>query len=354
MRAEKTEIPTPIIFHKNYFEALDQRKLPTQEIYLEVRTIEDCHSCIKDMVVRGAPLIGFTALYGLVIWAQTTENLSYASLKAACTYLKSARPTAVNLEYELKRAEELLKECDFSSRERVSEIIEKFTKNAYHQLEIDNLIMAEAALNELQKLYPQKKKFRLMTLCNTGYLACGPLGTALGVISHLHSKEMIEEVYACETRPYLQGARLTAFELSKQKIPHQLIVEGAMSFVLQRQKIDAIFVGADRISANGDTANKVGTSTLSIVANFYKVPFYVVAPTSSFDTSSQTGRDIEIEMRPASEITMWGNIRTAPIETEGFNPSFDVTSAELISGIFCERGLIAPVNEINLLKVVKE
>lgn len=353
MRADKTEIPKPIIFHNNYFEALDQRKLPTQEIYLEVKSVEECHACIKDMVVRGAPLIGFTALYGLVIWAQTTNDLTYSSLEKTCQYLKSARPTAVNLEYELNRAAELLKNCDFSNRNDISEKLETFTKEAFNQLEKDNLVMAENALRELQRLYPNKKKFRLMTLCNTGYLACGPLGTALGVISYLHTKEMIEEVYACETRPYLQGARLTAFELSKQKIPHHLIVEGAMSYVLQRQNIDAIFVGADRISANGDTANKVGTSTLSIVANHYKVPFFVVAPTSSFDINSPTGQEIEIEMRPSAEITMWGNVQTAPSDTEGFNPSFDVTSGELISGIFCERGLIAPVNELNLLKTLK-
>lgn len=350
---KERKIPKPIIFHDTFFEALDQRKLPVEELYLKVETIEQCHQCIKDMVVRGAPLIGFTALYGLVIWANTTDELSEASLERATEYLKSARPTAVNLEYELNRALQLLKHYPFDSREKILNTLREFAQSAYQQLENDNLSMARSALEHLENLYPNKKSFRLMTLCNTGYLACGPIGTALGVISYLHELEKVECVFACETRPYLQGARLTSYELAKQGIAHQLIVEGAMSYVLQNQNVDAIFVGADRIAANGDTANKIGTSTLSIVANYYKVPFFVVAPTSSFDIQTKTGSDIEIEMRPSSEITNWGGIQTAPSETKGFNPSFDVASGQLISGIFCEKGFISPVCEAELLRIVK-
>lgn len=348
-----TQIPRPIKFHDHYFEALDQRELPLKEIYHRIETLEQCHQCIKDMIVRGAPLIGFTALYGLVLWAKTTEDLSFESLKKSATYLKSARPTAVNLEYELNRALDLLKNHDFASAEETAKILREFTIQAYDQLEKDNLSMAKSALAKLEELYPGKKSFRLMTLCNTGYLACGPIGTALGVISYLHHLERVETVFACETRPYLQGARLTSYELAKQSIPHSLIVEGAMSFVLQRQSIDAIFVGADRIAANGDTANKIGTSSLAIIAKHYGVPFFVVAPTSSFDTQTKSGDDIEIEMRPASEVTTWQGVQTAPTQTPGFNPSFDVTSAQTITGIFCEKGVISPVNENHLREVVE-
>lgn len=179
-----------------------------------------------------------------------------------------------------------------------------------------------------------------MTICNTGYLACGPLGTALGVASHLHQQSKLESVFACETRPYLQGARLTCFELAKQGIQHRLVVEGAVAHVLKTQQIDAIFAGADRIAANGDTANKIGTCTLAIVADYYKVPFYIVAPTSSFDPEAKSGADIPIELRPESEITQFKGTQVAPIETNAFNPSFDVTPHQLIKGIFCEKGLL--------------
>src|SRR5688572_15296694 len=170
-----------------------------------------------------------------------------------------------------------------------------------------------------------------MTHCNTGFLACGSLGTALGVISHANSLGKVEHVYADETRPYLQGTRLTAFELSKENIPYSIVVEGAASYLMSHNKVDAIFVGADRIAANGDTANKVGTSTLAIVAKHYNIPFYVVAPVSSFDISIPDGFHIEIEMRAMNEITELRGIKLAPEGAQSVNPSFDVTDHQFIT-----------------------
>jgi len=211
--------------------------------------------------------------------------------------------------------------------------------------------MAEIGFNELVKTVGDRK-WKLMTHCNTGFLACGSLGTALGVISYAHKKGNVEHVIADETRPYMQGTRLTAFELSKEKIPYSIAVEGAASYLLSHKKVDAIFVGADRIARNGDTANKVGTSTLAIVAKHYNIPFYVVAPVSSFDTSIPNGTHIEIEMRSIAEITELKGIKLAPDQAHAINPSFDVTDHKLITGIICEKGFINPANKDELFKVV--
>ena len=348
------EVPKPIIFEKDCLLTLDQRKLPHEEVYLKVHTLEDCFAVIQDMVVRGAPLIGFTAIYGMCLWSKTTDDLNLEGCKKACGYLVQARPTAVNLEYELKRILfDLESSADiFEDRDKATNWFKQRAEAAISQLEDDNMEMARLAEATLDRICPGVKKFKLMTLCNTGYLACGPIGTALGVISHLHQKNKIQEVFAFETRPYLQGARLTAYELSKQNIPYRLVVEGAMASVIESEKPHAIFVGADRISENGDTANKVGTSTLSIVAKHFGVSFFVVAPSSSFDLSSKSGHDIEIEYRAEEEVLEFLNQRTSPRDAKAINPSFDVTVAAHIQSIFCEKGEISPVNKENLTHVI--
>lgn len=215
-----------------------------------------------------------------------------------------------------------------------------------------NSATARLGVEELTKRLGDRK-WNLMTHCNTGFLACGSLGTALGVISYANTLGKVEHVYADETRPYMQGTRLTAFELSKEGIPYSIVVEGAASYLMSHDKVDAIFVGADRIAANGDTANKVGTSTLAIVAKNYNIPFYVVAPISSFDISISDGKHIEIEMREMNEITELRGIKLAPEGAQSVNPSFDVTDHRFITGIICEKGFIDPSREGELLRIVK-
>lgn len=321
---------------------IDQRKLPVEEVFVTVKTLEECHDAIRDMVVRGAPLIGFSAIYGMALWA--AGNPSPDSLDDRASYLKNARPTAVNLVYEVDRCLAMIKEW-IQQDIPLSQIAGKLADHAANEIEKireDNLTMAKIALAELRKHYPNKEKLRLMTLCNTGYLACGPMGTALGVIEYAHNEGALEHVYASETRPYLQGSRLTSYELTQLKIPHQITVEGAMSYLLGNGLVDAIFVGADRVVANGDAANKVGTSTLSIVAKHYGIPFYVVAPTSSFDLSLPSGDKIEIELRDENEILSYKNLRIAPEGARAMNPSFDVSDHRNITGVICEKGLISP------------
>jgi methylthioribose-1-phosphate isomerase len=341
---------SPIRWENETLYLLDQRKLPHTEEWFEVDSIEKCHQAIKEMIVRGAPCIGFSAIFGMALELKNKIIIDKAEILRKVEFLKSARPTAVNLEYEVDRCVELIAGHD-SADIAYLELV-KFAQNQLELSQYRNERMAQIALEQLNTTLG-KTTYRLMTHCNTGYLACGSIGTALGVISYAFAKGKLEHAYADETRPYLQGSRLTAYELSKENIPHSIVVEGAASHLLKSNRVDAIFVGADRIARNGDTANKIGTATLAIVANFYKIPFYVVAPTSSFDLNIMEGSEIKIEFRPSSEIKEFNGFKVSPEESETVNPSFDITNSSLITGIICEHGLIqAPYTE-NLVKVVK-
>lgn len=343
----------PIVWKDHKLYLLDQRLLPQTETFVEVCDLKGCAVAIKDMIVRGAPCIGFSAIYGMALWTREQKELTVSACRQACDEMISARPTAVNLAYEVNRCFEIMKgsvEAGESKDELYQRLVE-FGNEQLHLSHEKNSTMAKIGVEAL-KARVGDRKWNLMTHCNTGFLACGSIGTALGVISYAHSLGMIEHVYADETRPYLQGSRLTAFELSKEKVPYSIVVEGAASYLMSRGKVDAIFVGADRIAANGDTANKVGTSTLAIVAKHYNVPFYVVAPVSSFDITIPDGKHIEIEMRDMSEITEIKGIKLAPEGATSVNPSFDVTDHHFITGIICEKGFIDPAKPGELLKVV--
>ena len=340
----KANIPV-LRWENKCLELLDQRYLPHEELIVEVRSVEDCYHAIKDMVLRGAPLIGTTAIYGAILSVLNNDDF-HLSLKR----LESARPTAVNLSFELKQC---LKIYEKAGKENALASLIDYAKKQYDQLHADNLKMADIALKELDQTI-NKEKYNLVTICNTGYLACGEVGTALGVISEAHKRGKLNKAYPTETRPYLQGSRLTCYELKSEDIPYELIVEGAFSYVLENLNIDAIFVGADRIAKNGDTANKVGTSTLSIVAKNYGIPFYVVAPSSSFDLSTLNGADIEIEMRPDEEITQVFGKKIAPNGTKTVNPSFDVTKNTFITGIICEKGIIKSFTNDEVQRTISE
>lgn len=329
---------------------LDQRVLPHTETWQEIDNLERCHWAINVMVVRGAPCIGFTAIFGMALAIKELGKIDNSKVKEMADYLKSSRPTAVNLQYEVDRCVEIItkhESADIAYLELV-----KFGLGELETSHQKNTKMAEIAIEELDNTL-NKAKYRFLTHCNTGYLACGSLGTALGVISHANAKDRCEYAYADETRPYLQGSRLTAFEMAKENIPHSIVVEGAASHLLKNDKVDAIYVGADRIARNGDTANKIGTSTLAIVAKHYNIPFYVVAPTSSFDLELAGGSEIPIELRPVEEIKEYKGIKIAPEESDAWNPSFDITDASLITGIICEKGLIKPPFTENLVRIVE-
>lgn len=348
-----TDTYRPIIWENNKLKLLDQRLLPQTEKFVEVNDLQGCALAITDMVVRGAPCIGFTAIYGMALWVKAQTQITVESARKACDEMISARPTAVNLSFEVNRCFEIMKQS-IQAKEANESLYKKLVDFGDLQIkesQAKNMKMAEIGVAELKKNLGDRK-WNLMTHCNTGFLACGSLGTALGVISHANSLGKVAHVYADETRPYMQGSRLTAFELSKENIPYSIVVEGAASYLMTNGRVDAIFVGADRIAANGDTANKIGTSTLSIVAKHYKVPFYVVAPISSFDVNTANGKHIEIEMRNQNEITELKGIQLAPAGAQSVNPSFDVTDHQFITGIICEKGLINPAIPGDLIRVV--
>lgn len=338
----------PLKYDNGILKLLDQRLLPLEEVYMTAKNIEDCFRAIQDMVVRGAPLIGFTGIWGMALFLKNNPKVVLPQFEQAAEYLKSARPTAVNLAYEIDRCVEMARK-----ETHLTALYPKLVDHALSEMNNlyeKNLSMARFAEEELRKIYGDKP-LNVMTICNTGTLACGVLGTALGVIVHLNQQKKIKAVYASETRPYLQGSRLTSFELLKEGIDHKIVVEGAASYLMKNKMVDAIFAGADRIVENGDTANKVGTSSLSIIAKHYGIPFYIVAPVSSFDLNMKTGDQIEIELRDQNEILKYKDMYIAHPDAKALNPSFDVTDHSCITGILCENGAISPVTVENVRKV---
>lgn len=340
----------PLTYENEILKLIDQRLLPTEEVYVTVKTIEDTYRAIQDMIVRGAPLIGFTGIWGMALFLKHNPKVTFEQFVRAAEYLKSARPTAVNLAFEIDRCVEMGR-----LETHMNALYPKLVVHAQREMNNlyeKNLSMAKYAEAELQKIYGDRP-LNVMTICNSGVLACGVLGTALGVIMHLNKQKKIKMVYASETRPYLQGSRLTSFELIKEGIEHNIVVEGAASYLMKNKLVDAIFAGADRIVENGDTANKIGTSSLSIIAKYYNVPFYIVAPVSTFDLDLKTGEQIEIELRDPSEILKFKGQDIAHPKAKALNPSFDVTDHTCITGIICENGVIIPTSSANVRKVVE-
>jgi methylthioribose-1-phosphate isomerase len=344
--------PIVIDLNKLTVKVLDQRKIPEFENFMDLKTIEDAHFSIKEMLVRGAPLIGFTAIAGLAVYFKSATVFSETEMIKAVDYLNSSRPTAINLKNDLVLSVEVIKQSGLKDCTAISKVLFNYAQDRIDELKQLNTNAAKSIFDSLAKT--GKKKFTLMTICNTGRLACGTLGTALGVVEYFQSQKALEKLFFLETRPYMQGSRLTAFEVKKMNLPGTLIVDSAAAYTMLNNKVDAVLVGADRIVSNGDTANKIGTFNLSIVAKRFGVPFFVVAPTSSFDFNMKSGDQIPIEQRDPQEITHFKGMQVSPVGTEVINPSFDVTPAELITGgIACEKGLFRPSELSNLKAMIK-
>lgn len=335
---------------ENALVLLDQRQLPGEVRYVELHSLADVVSAIHDMTVRGAPAIGATAAYGLALAAVNSLQTEPAGLLAELTMsaekLKAARPTAVNLAWAVERMLNRLTSSDLSS---VDAIRTASLQEAHAIADEDVRANRQIGLNALP-LLPDEVTF--IHHCNTGALATVDYGTALGVIraAHEHGKKVF--VFVDETRPRLQGARLTAWELQQLGIPHQLIVDGASGYVMKTRHVDAVVVGCDRVAANGDTANKIGTYNLAVVAHAHNVPFYVCGPASSIDLSTPSGDQIHIEERPAEEITRISGQQIAPADSPVFNPAFDITPASLITAIITEGGVARPPFDWSLPGVV--
>jgi len=320
------------------FYLLDQTKLPGQAEYICCRDYKTVAEAIKRLSVRGAPAIGAAAAYGLVLGAMglnEEEPRSFlAGLESVAKYLSATRPTAVNLNWALER---MLNRVRFDASKAPEEIIEIMIREADSIFREDlegNRKMGYFGLD----LIPQGA--RILTHCNAGALATAGYGTALGVVRAAHEAGKKVSVYADETRPLLQGARLTAWEMLQANIPVTLITDNMAGYLMSRGMVDLVVVGSDRIASNGDVANKIGTYGVAVLAREHGIPFYVAAPFSTIDISLESGNQIPIEERSHEEVTCLGGVRLAPEGVLVWNPAFDVTPARLVSAIITERGVL--------------
>lgn len=325
LSAVRPEPVKPLIWEGDHLRLLDQRVLPGELRYLRCESAGDIADAIHGMAVRGAPAIGIAAAYGMVLALRADPD----GVQRAFELLAASRPTAVNLRWALERMRGLwLDRPDLAALE--AEAVKIHDEDLAQNLKMGAFGAALIGSNA-----------SVITHCNTGALATGGHGTALGVIRSAYALNRIARVYNTETRPWLQGARLTAWELQQEGIPAKLIADGAAAHLMSREQIDWVIVGADRIAENGDTANKIGTYALAVAARRHGVKFMVVAPSGTFDLRCRSGADIPIEERGAAELTEFRGVPIAPHGYDAFNPVFDVTPAELIDAIVCESGVIA-------------
>jgi methylthioribose-1-phosphate isomerase len=321
-----------IKWDKNHLVLLDQRGLPTKIEYLKLHTADQVAGAIRDMVVRGAPAIGIAAAYGFVFALSEalhdhTESW-HQVLNEKVMILKAARPTAINLVWALDRMQGILQQ---THEDPVKAVLTE-AHAIYNEDVESNHIMGDTGASYLDK------SCGVLTHCNTGSLATGGYGTALGVIRSAYARYGLQNIYVSETRPWLQGSRLTAWELIQENIPATVITDSAAASLMQQGKINWVITGADRIAANGDVANKIGTYSHAVNARYHDVGFMVVAPSSSIDINTSTGEEINIEERHGEEISQFSGQQIAPSQVDIYNPVFDITPHHLISVIVTELG----------------
>jgi methylthioribose-1-phosphate isomerase len=338
----------PIYRKGNAVYVLDQLALPHRVRYQVLRTPAQVAKAIRDMVLRGAPLIGCAAAYGYALSAKGAKQLTPAlrrRLSKDAQLLMNSRPTAVNLRWGLERMGQAA--CQLAGN----------GAHFYQGLlkEADAILAEDIAANLKMAAFGAKllpKGARVMTICNAGALATGGIGTAVGVIRMARKTRGLKHVYSCETRPYLQGARLTMWELTQEKIPAELITDNMPAHILKTERVDAIITGADRIAANGDSANKIGTYGLAILAKHHGIPFYIAAPSTTVDLRIKSGKQIPIEERSSTEVTHVGGRSIAPKGAKARHPAFDVTPRSLITAIITEKGVVKPARGSVLKKIL--
>jgi methylthioribose-1-phosphate isomerase len=331
---------------------IDQRKLPQEETYVLCSNYRQVVKAIKEMVIRGAPAIGIAAAMGLALGAKEIEAASLEGFKTRfkkiCTAMSLARPTAVNLSWAIQRMWKLVEDSPVQKVESLKKVLIR---------EARNMLAEDIEINKRLGSIGQKvikKGATVLTHCNAGALATGGYGTALGVIRAAIEAGKQVRVIADETRPFLQGARLTAWELARDHIPVTLITDNMAGCLMQKGLIDLVIVGADRIAANGDTANKIGTYSLAVLAKEHGIPFYVAAPCSTIDVQIKSGEGIPIEERNEREVTHVGDKRVAPRGIAVLNPAFDVTPHAYIAGIITEKGILKPPYRQSIDKAMKK
>ena len=337
MKTRTVTMIRPVEWRNGAVVLLDQRLLPLQEVYRVYRDHREVARAIKDMVVRGAPAIGVAAAMGVALGvAQASDGDSARAFDRICRRFAATRPTAVNLFWAIDRMRRTFARVRGRSPEVVREVLRQEALAIYHEDIASNRALGAHGAALL------KSRTTVLTHCNAGALATAGYGTALGVIRAAHEARKSVSVIATETRPFLQGARLTAWELKKERIPVTLITDNMVGHFMQRGAIGAVIVGADRTAANGDVANKIGTYTVAVLAARHRIPFYVAAPTSTVDLACPNGDAIPIEERPAREVTHLNDRQIAPSGVKVMNPAFDVTPHGLVTAIITERGVARP------------
>ncbi|PFH88552.1 S-methyl-5-thioribose-1-phosphate isomerase [Bacillus sp. AFS088145] len=331
------QIPESLQWNGESLKILDQTKLPTEIYYFDATTLVDVREAIVKLQVRGAPAIGLAAAYGLYLGVREleTEQIDefHQQARLLADELISARPTAVNLAWAV---EKLISSSKVAVTVSEAKLI--IMEEAIKLHVADEATCKEIGENALTLLHDG---VAVLTHCNAGSIATSRYGTALAPLHLAKEKGWEISAYATETRPVFQGARLTSWEMKQSGIPVTLLTDNMVGYLLQNKKVDAVIVGADRITANGDTANKIGTLQLAILANFYQIPFYVAAPLSTIDLTIETGNEIVIEQRDRTEVTHIGNVQIAPEGINVLNPAFDVTPNELITAIITEKGIVS-------------
>jgi len=332
---------------------LDQTKLPTETVYVDITDEAQMWDAIRRLVVRGAPAIGVAAAFGVYLGVRSFSGdllPFYDRLNTVCDYLATSRPTAVNLFWAIERQRRTARDAgrsvrsDTSDENTIALVKAKLLATARQMLDEDTAVCRQIGRHGLELLKPlagEDGVIRLLTHCNAGGLATVQYGTALAPVYVGVEQGLKFHVFADETRPLLQGSRITAFELIANGVPTTVICDNMAATVMRQGKVKAVIVGTDRVAANGDVANKIGTHGVAILARHFGIPFYVAAPTSSIDMSLASGDEIPIEERAAEEVTCGMGKQTAPGDVDVFNPAFDVTPAELVTAIITERGLIA-------------
>lgn len=329
-----------IQWRDDHVRIIDQTYLPKRKVYSDIRDMGRMWEAIKKLRVRGAPAIGIAAGYAFYMGIRELPESSFQSfwveVERVAEYLQGARPTAVNLKWVLNRIMTTMQAHKDKPIAEIKEIALETAKTIHAE---DKRTCKKIGENGVELV---GKGHKILTHCNTGSLATGQYGTALSVIFHAHQAGKEIEVWVDETRPLMQGARLTAWELKQAEIPFQLIIDSAAGTLMQRGEVDMIITGADRVAANGDTANKIGTYPLAVLARENDIPFYVALPLSTIDMELETGNDIPIEERDGEEITRFNDSQIAPKKTTAYNPAFDITPSRYITGFITEKGIVEP------------
>lgn len=336
----------------NCLELLDQTKLPFEVVYVQCKTSDDVINAIRAMVVRGAPAIGVAGAYGVALAAlegvgATNSSQYFGVLNSACKRIAKCRPTAVNLSWAVRWMQDVVKNLGTTDPQLVSSALVAEAVSLHQQDIANNLRLSRIGAS----LVP--KGARILTHCNAGALATAGYGTALGVIRAAYESDKSLSVIAGETRPLLQGARLTTWELLEEGISTTLISDNMAGHLMSKAEIDLVIVGADRVAENGDVANKIGTYTLAVLAERHDIPFYVACPISTIDLHAKCGAEIEIEERSAREVLGYQSVQWAPLNVKVRNPAFDVTPAELIDALITELGVIHSPNAASIFAMMQ-